>query len=408
MTIQAIPDYTLIREKLDQATGILNELGVDCWLTFVRETSAVLDPVLPFIYGHDVTWQSAFLLTRTGRRIAILGRYDAESVHRLGVYDTVLTYDTAFSAPLRQALVELDPQQIALNYSTNNSHADGLTHGLYLLLHNYLRGTPYPARFTSAERIVTALRSRKTPAEVARIQAAIATTFDIYQRAFKQVEVGVEERAIGQFIHTQVDALGLETSWERAACPAVNSGPDTPIGHAGPTELRVAPGHIVHFDFGVKQHEYCSDIQRVLYVLRPGETQAPEAVQRGFDTVVRAIQAAVAAMKPGVTGREIDAVARQVITDAGYPEYKYATGHHLGRACHDGGGVLGPLWERYGDTPNYPLEAGHVYTVEPGLFVEGYGYMGLEEDVLVTENGAVFLGAPQTELWLITPAEQAQ
>jgi Xaa-Pro aminopeptidase len=199
-------------------------------------------------------------------------------------------------------------------------------------------------------------------------------------------------------MHGLLDEAGVPPAWGRDHCPAVNTGPDSPIGHVGPTDIKIAPGHLVHFDFGVLQDDYCSDIQRMVYMKRPGEQAPPEEVRKGFDTVISAIQAAVAAMKPGVPGREVDAVARRIVTEAGYPEFKHATGHQLGRTVHDGAGLIGPLWERYGETPNYPLEAGQVFTVEPSLVVPGYGLIGLEEDVLVTEDGAVFLHEPQVEL----------
>jgi len=209
------------------------------------------------------------------------------------------------------------------------------------------------------------------------------------------------EREIAHFMQVGVDELGLETAWERGGCPIVNAGPDSPTGHVEPTDLKVTPGQLLHFDFGVRQDEYCSDIQRMAYVLGPGESEPPEPVVRAFDTVVRAIGEVVAAMKPGAVGADLDMIARQIVLDAGYPEYKHATGHQLGRMAHDGGALIGPTWERYGDSPNQPLEAGHVFTVEPSVFVPGYGMIGVEEDVLVTEGSAEYLHQPQTELILI-------
>jgi Xaa-Pro aminopeptidase len=389
---------SLVQEKVQQAIGILQEMDVDMWLTFVRETSAGSDPILPLIYGLDLTWQSALIFTRSGERIAIVGRLEAEAARRTGTYDTVVYYDQSIQPELVKTLMRLDPKQIAVNYSLNDVHADGLTYGLYQLLVKYLDGTPYLSRLISAEKLHCALRGRKTLQEIERIRNAIRTTFTIFQRTFDYIKPGMTEMDVSDFMHLQLKGLGVNPAWEELNCPTVNTGPESAIGHVGPTDLTISSGHIVHFDFGVLQDEYCSDIQRVIYFLRPDETDPPSEVQHGFGTIRKAIERAREAMRPGVPGKYIDQVARQTVIEAGYPEYPYGTGHQLGRVVHDGAGILGPEWERYGDTPNYILEAGQVYTIEPGLVVPGFGYLGLEEDVVVTSNGTEYLGDPQEEL----------
>ncbi len=392
---------SLINEKVRQAIRILKEQDVDLWLTFVRETSGVRDPVQDFILGPgDLTWESALIITPSGQTLAIVGRYEVDAVRRLNVYDEVIGYDEGISAPLRAALERLAPTRIAINTSRNNVHADGLTHGMYEMLVGYLAGTPYAGRLESAEPVINALRGRKSPEELARIRQAVHTTEDIYRQAFDYMKPGMMEVEVGNFMHLQVAQRGLGYAWSRENCPAVNSGPDSPVGHAGPTQIIIAPGHLIHFDFGVKENDYCSDIQRMVYMLRPGESAPPAEVQRGFETVRQSVEAARAVMKPGVMGRDVDAAARAVVTGAGYPEYKYATGHQLGRVAHDGGALLGPEWERYGDSPRQVLEENQVYTIEPGLMVPGYGYIGLEEDVVITAGGAEYLSPPQTALIL--------
>jgi Xaa-Pro aminopeptidase len=137
------------------------------------------------------------------------------------------------------------------------------------------------------------------------------------------------------------------------------------------------------------------------YFLDRGERRAPDDVRRAWDACWEALRAGADKLKPGVQGWEVDAAARATLVKGGYPEYQHALGHHLGRAAHDGATLLGPQWERYGRTPFGVVEAGNVFTLELGAAVPGRGYLGLEEDVLVTETGVEWLSKPQTRLWLV-------
>jgi len=393
---------SLLQEKATQATDILKETEINLWLTFVRETSGVRDPVLDLLIGSsDLTWQSALMFTKSGERIAIVGRYEVDAVDRLGVFESVLGYDKGIRGILRETLSHLKPRLIAVNTSMNNVQADGLTHAMYEMLLGYLDSTPYTDRLVSAEPVINALRGRKTQTEIERIRKAIEITDEIYRKTFEYVRVGMTEKDVASYMHAQMAKAGVGFAWPRESNPAVNTGPESPVGHSGPTDIQIQPGHILHWDFGVKYEDYCSDIQRVAYILREGETDSPPEVQRGFETVRRAIDEARAAMKPGVTGAEIDTIAREIVTGTGYVEFKHALGHQLGRVAHDGGALLGPLWEKYGDSPKLKLEVGQIYTIEPSLIVPGYGVIGLEEDVVMTKSGAEYLGEPQAELILL-------
>jgi Xaa-Pro aminopeptidase len=155
-------------------------------------------------------------------------------------------------------------------------------------------------------------------------------------------------------------------------------------------------------DFGVTKDGFVSDLQRMWYFLDKGETRPPADVQKAFDAVRGAILSAAEALKPGALGWEVDHAARSYLVKAGYPEYQHATGHHVGRTVHDGASLLGPRWERYGNTPNMEVEAGNIFTLELGTHVAHRGYISLEEDVLVTSTGIEWLSTPQTELWCVS------
>lgn len=394
-------DFTIVNEKLAQATALLNEQNLDMWLVLVRETSLTRDPGLDLVAGLDMTWHSAFVIHRGGERIAIVGRFDADNVRAIGGYTEIIAYDQSIRPALRDALTRLDPQTIALNYSESDPAADGLTHGLWLTLQATLADTPYAARLVSAENFIAALRGRKSASETDRLRAAVRVTERLFAQVSNSVKVGETEQQIANRLHEARKKLKLSVAWDEPYCPIVNAGPDSAVGHTAPGRLKLKRGHLLHMDFGVKCEGFCSDLQRTWYALEKGERHAPDDVRRAWEACWAALDAGAARLKPGVAGWEVDAAARATLVQAGYPEYQHALGHHLGRVAHDGSTLLGPRWDRYGQSPLGRVEVGNVFTLELGTAVSGRGYIGLEEDVLVTEAGLEWLSKPQRKLWLI-------
>jgi len=390
----------MIKEKITQTPGIMDEEGIDLWLTFVRESEVNPDPVLEMIVGANCTWQSAFILTRAGDAVALVGSLDETRIRETGGYE-VIGYKEGVGQALIEQLERFSPEKIAINFSENDVMSDGLSHGMYLTLMNYLKPTKWANSIVSSEKIVAKLRGRKSSEEIRRIKKNIDLTEDIFNRVTSFIKPGLTEKEVAAFVLEQVEEMGVDTSWERDHCPSVFTGPDSAGAHAGPTDRMIEKGHVLNIDFGTRTEEYCSDMQRTWYFLRDGETDAPSEVKEPFYTIRDSIALATEKIRPGMEGREVDSITRDFITGKGYEEFPHATGHQVGRKTHDGAGLLCPEWERYGKLPYLKIEAGQVYTVEPRITIPGYGVATIEEIIVVRKEGGEFLSDPQKEIILI-------
>ncbi len=392
----------IIKEKINQAIEILSEKNIDMWLTFVRETKVSKDPMIDMIVGEHSTWQSAFIINKDGDTAAIVGSIEEENIKKSDIYKYIVGYVQSIKEPLLRYLELKRPRAIAINYSKNSVLADGLTYGMYQLLTDYLRETPYSENLISSEEIISALRGRKSQTEISIMKEAINETLKIFNEVTEFIKPGITELDVANFVNSKLKERNFQPAWDAETCPAVFTGPDPSSAHSGPTDRVIEKGHVVSMDFGIKYKGYCSDLQRCWYVLKDNESKAPAPVQKGFEVIRDAIQKVADAIEPGVMGVEMDDIARNYIVKSGYPEYPHGLGHQVGREVHDGGAGLFPGWERYGQTPFMRLEAGQIFTIEPRLPVEGYGVVTIEEEVLITETGCEFLSTPQKELILIS------
>jgi Xaa-Pro dipeptidase len=407
----------------------LREYDIDLWLVFDRDADdepvntvfasrrkPQLDPVAEFIGSDSIFQPAAFLFTADGRRIAIVSEDDSAFVRRSGIYEQLITYRytkrNAFLDVLpliREQVEAIDPGSIALNYSELEPLADGLSLGMYRMLERTL-GEDLARRFVSAEDIVVSIAGRNTDRELAWLQQSAEISYALNHEGMGIIRPGITtERDIFNYMRWRMEQLGVEPGWDEARSPIVTvQGPRS--GRIPGDEI-AEPGRLVKINGGVRVNGYAVDLNLNAYVLRPGESAPPPKLLHMWETVVRATEAAVQAIRPGVRASEIDAIARRIVLDAGYEEWNYELAHALGTWIHGIGPTMAPPWPHFGRKTDMRVQVNDTYAVEPavGAYVPELGRVvrvHVQEMVAVGPDGARYMVPPQRELLLIRPAAE--
>lgn len=338
---------------------------------------ALLVTHLPNIrYLTGFTGTSALLLCRRGGCTLITDfRYDVQAVQEAGtvaevVIDLVNVWDRLASLLEKRPAALLGVESAALTLRDHEK--------LQALVRS---------RLVPTHGLVEKLRAVKDDGEIAAIRAAAALAHEALALVLRTIRPGQRELDIAARLEHELRRLGSE--WHPFQT-IVASGPRAALPHARSSARPVAPNELLLIDYGAQLDGYAADITRTIVVGRA------DARQREVYEAVRTAQArARTHVRAGMTGREADALAREPLTQAGFgPAFGHSLGHGLGLEVHEA--------PRLAATNGEVLPAGAVVTVEPGVYLPGWGGVRLEDDVVLYPDRAELLTDGRTELVELT------
>lgn len=380
---------------------LMTETGIDMWVVISREYNE--DPVIRKLL--PATWMAA-------RRRTILVMYQPEpnapvETYAVARYDVGKSFKRAWDPESQpdqwEALMDLikakNPKKIGLNYAKDYGHADGLTMNEYQIFHDYLPEN-LKTKIVSAQTLAVRWLETRTPAEM-------ATYRHIQEIAHQIVQEGLSEQVITPGITTtddvvwwyreKIKSMKLDT-WFHPSVDIQRADSNSDEANRSfavkPDSKAIMPGDLLHIDFGITYLRLNTDTQEMAYVLKFGETEVPEYLQKAFEAGNRVQDLLTQNFVSGRTGNEILRETRKLMVAEGIKGSVYT--HPLGYYGHSAGPTIG-MWDNQGDTPgagDFPLHANTGYAIELNavVFVKEWN----KEVRIMLEEGAFFDGQKVT------------
>jgi Xaa-Pro aminopeptidase len=395
-----------LRLRLDSyLPELMKREGFDMWVVIAREYDE--DPVImsmlpePFMYARRRT----ILLFRLLRD----GSVERLTFARYGMGDF---YKTVWDPEKEEQYVCLAreikkrrPKKIGIDVSETTAFGDGLTHGEYTQLTRAL-GPKYSKRLSSAEPLAVGWLEHRTPRELDAYPGIVAITHALVEEAFSRrvIHPGVTTTDdVSWWMRQKMVDLGLEPWFP----PTVDlQAPDQTHDKPAKRNL-ITPGDLLHCDIGFYYLGLATDCQRNVYILKPGECDAPDGLKAALRDGNRLQDILGEEIVVGRTGNDVLKRAREKAASEGIVPSIYT--HPLGNHGHAAGTTIG-LWDKQGGVPgtgDYPLHANTCYAIELNAkkAVAEWGgqevRMSLEEDAVLTSGGLRWLSGRQTRLYLI-------
>ncbi len=405
----------LLEERLQTLLpGLMRQAGVSMWLLIGREYHE--DPVLKTML--PATWLSA-------RRRTVLVVYDRgpeKGLECLAVarYNVGSQFKSAWEPDkepdqwkrLVQLIEERQPRNIALNFSEEYAHADGITHSEYAQLMKYLPET-YRAKVVSGETLAVRWLETRTPAEIALYDNLCRLAHAIIAEGFSEGVIQPGSTTTDDVVwwyRERVAALKLDTWFHPTVDvqrPDPTNAENTRSFATRPATDVILPGDLLHVDFGITYLGLNTDTQELAYVLKPGETEAPAYLRKALATGNRLQDILTSHFREGRTGNEILAAALAQAKKEGITPSIYS--HPVGYHGHAAGPAIG-MWDMQNGVPgngDYPLHPNTAYAIELNARVKLPEWGGkeirvmLEENAVYTPQGVRYLDGRQQQLLLI-------